>query len=102
MTMNSWGCSAKSVCCQSGKTSYPYFVTGTESTPIGNIPVISTEWGKEEQVGSWKARWGINRMQYDITVKEGVGCAAAVIAGKLRGTEPACGCGGDETVSCCG
>ena len=28
-----------------------------------------------------------------ITVKAGVGCAAAIIGGMLRGTEPACGCG---------
>jgi NAD-dependent dihydropyrimidine dehydrogenase PreA subunit len=34
-----------------------------------------------------------------VSVKAGVGCAAAVIAGKLRGTEPACDCG--ETSSCC-
>ena len=29
-----------------------------------------------------------------IAVKAGVGCAAAIIGGMLRGTEPACGCGG--------
>lgn len=33
-----------------------------------------------------------------LSVKRGVGCAAAIIAGKLRGTEPDCGgsacCGG--------
>lgn len=35
-----------------------------------------------------------------ITVKTGVGCAAAVINGILRGTEPSCDCsGGGE--SCC-
>jgi len=33
-----------------------------------------------------------------ITVKAGVGCAAAIINGKLRGTAPECGCGS----SCCG
>lgn len=33
-----------------------------------------------------------------LTVKTGVGCAAAIISGKLRGTTPACGCGG----ACCG
>jgi len=27
-----------------------------------------------------------------LTVQAGVGCAAAVIHGKLRGTEPSCGC----------
>lgn len=34
-----------------------------------------------------------------LTVKQGVGCAAAVIYGFLRGTEPNCDCGGDQ--SCC-
>ena len=33
-----------------------------------------------------------------ITLKKGVGCAAAVITGFLRGTEPDCGCGDG---SCC-
>jgi NAD-dependent dihydropyrimidine dehydrogenase PreA subunit len=28
-----------------------------------------------------------------IVVKAGVGCAAAIIGGMLRGAEPACGCG---------
>ncbi len=34
-----------------------------------------------------------------ITVQAGVGCAAAIIKGALRGTEPDCGCGGSD---CCG
>lgn len=34
-----------------------------------------------------------------ITVQAGVGCAAAIIKGALRGTEPDCGCGGSN---CCG
>jgi NAD-dependent dihydropyrimidine dehydrogenase PreA subunit len=36
-----------------------------------------------------------------ISVKAGVGCAAAVIHGRLHGTEPSCGCGGAEK-ACCG
>ncbi len=36
-----------------------------------------------------------------ISVRAGVGCAAALIQGKLRGTEPTCGCGGDQG-ACCG
>lgn len=35
-----------------------------------------------------------------IAVKAGVGCAAAIIAGKLRGTAPSCG--GDGSGACCG
>jgi ferredoxin len=34
-----------------------------------------------------------------LSVRTGVGCAAAVINGALRGTEPSCGCG---DTSCCG
>ncbi len=36
-----------------------------------------------------------------ISVESGVGCAAGVIAGLLRGTEPTCDCG-DDSASCCG
>ncbi len=36
-----------------------------------------------------------------ISVKAGVGCAAAVIMGMLRGTEPTCDCSG-ESGHCCG
>jgi len=35
-----------------------------------------------------------------ISVKSGVGCAAAMIKGALTGTEPSCGCG-DGDGSCC-
>jgi len=34
-----------------------------------------------------------------LTVRRGVGCAAAVISGFLHKTEPTCDCGGD--VKCC-
>ena len=39
-----------------------------------------------------------------ITVTAGVGCAAAIIGGMLRGTQPTCGCGGDSAGAavCCG
>jgi NAD-dependent dihydropyrimidine dehydrogenase PreA subunit len=39
-----------------------------------------------------------------IRVRAGVGCAAAIIGGMLRGTEPACGCGSASTgtgAECC-
>lgn len=35
-----------------------------------------------------------------IEVRAGVGCAAAVIRGALRGTPPGCGC--TDSASCCG
>jgi len=34
-----------------------------------------------------------------LAVNQGVGCAAAVISGFLKGTEPNCDCGGGE--ACC-
>ncbi len=37
-----------------------------------------------------------------VSVEAGVGCAAAVIKGALRGSEPDCGCGGSDKSSCCG
>jgi NAD-dependent dihydropyrimidine dehydrogenase PreA subunit len=39
-----------------------------------------------------------------ITVTAGVGCAAAIIGGMLRGTQPTCGCGGASAAGkreCC-
>jgi Fe-S-cluster-containing hydrogenase component 2 len=38
-----------------------------------------------------------------IRVNSGVGCAAALINGLIRGGEPQCGCGGNEErgESCC-
>jgi len=36
-----------------------------------------------------------------ITVKAGVGCAAAIIGGMLRGTEPTCGCGSGKSGGSC-
>jgi ferredoxin len=35
-----------------------------------------------------------------LRVKAGVGCAAAVINGLLRGTEPSCGCDSSAGLSC--
>jgi NAD-dependent dihydropyrimidine dehydrogenase PreA subunit len=35
-----------------------------------------------------------------LTVEAGVGCAAAVINGYTRGTEPVCDCGTKETTCC--
>ena len=37
-----------------------------------------------------------------VSVEAGVGCAAAIIKGALRGTKPECGCGGSEGQDCCG
>ncbi|MFC1495822.1 mercury methylation ferredoxin HgcB [Candidatus Margulisiibacteriota bacterium] len=37
-----------------------------------------------------------------LEVKPGVGCAAAVIMGAIKGTEPTCGCSDNPSSSCCG
>ncbi len=42
----------------------------------------------------------INCLPSALKVKQGVGCAAAVISGFLKGTEPNCDCG-TEGASCC-
>lgn len=36
-----------------------------------------------------------------IAVEKGVGCAAAIIGGILKGTAPDCGCGCGTGASCC-
>ena len=36
-----------------------------------------------------------------ISVKTGVGCAHAIITGKLLGTEPVCGCSDSGSGGCC-
>jgi len=36
-----------------------------------------------------------------LSVTKGVGCASAIINGAIRGTEPVCGCGDDDSSSCC-
>lgn len=37
-----------------------------------------------------------------ISVTPGVGCAAAIILGKLTGSAPSCDCGSGSKSSCCG
>jgi NAD-dependent dihydropyrimidine dehydrogenase PreA subunit len=37
-----------------------------------------------------------------ISVSAGVGCAAGILAGWMRGTEPTCGCTEEEGRACCG
>ncbi len=41
----------------------------------------------------------LNCPEEAISVRSGVGCAAGILNGALRGTEPTCGCGDDA--SCC-
>lgn len=44
----------------------------------------------------------LNCPEQALTVQSGVGCAAAIITGAVRGTEPTCDCGTDDgDVPCC-
>lgn len=63
-------CSCSSECC-SQEPLKPYegnekWVTGVIETPIGAIPQVSTGLTFNDTLGSWKARWGIGRMNYKI------------------------------------
>jgi hypothetical protein len=42
------------------------WVTGTIPTANGPVPVVSTRLGWRDRLGSWKARWGIGRMDYTV------------------------------------
>jgi hypothetical protein len=42
------------------------WMIGEIETSIGKIPQVSTEYTSSDRLGSWKARWGIRRMDYKI------------------------------------
>lgn len=42
------------------------WVTGEIQTPAGVVPQVSTHLAFSDTLGSWKARWGMNRMNYKI------------------------------------
>lgn len=43
------------------------WVTGRKSTPAGEVLQVSTNLKSEDILGTWKARWGINRHNYKIS-----------------------------------
>ena len=43
----------------------------------------------------------LNCMPGAITVQSGVGCAAGIINGIIKGTGPTCDCGGPDNSTCC-
>ena len=43
------------------------WITGRLKTSAGWIPQVSTVLGRSDVLGSWKARWGIGRMNYKVT-----------------------------------
>ncbi|MGE5328052.1 MAG: mercury methylation corrinoid protein HgcA [Deltaproteobacteria bacterium] len=66
----------KSCCCGDGNDWLPESITqyskkdnwivGEIRTPIVKLPRVSTELSFKDTIGNWKARWGINRMNYKI------------------------------------
>lgn len=45
----------------------PDFASGTSiSTPLGDIPSVSPKYTWRDLLGTWKARWGIGRMDYKV------------------------------------
>lgn len=42
------------------------WITGRVSTPAGNVQQVSTHLSFEDTLGSWKARWGIGRMNFRV------------------------------------
>jgi hypothetical protein len=45
----------------------PGWVTGTISTDAGIVPRVATALAGGDVLGSWKARWGIGRMSYEVS-----------------------------------
>ena len=45
----------------------PYWIRGFVDTAAGKIPLVNTSLVFRDIAGSWKARWGINRMDYKIS-----------------------------------
>ena len=66
----------KSCCCGGGEKCSPdpitqydkndYWIIGEIETDAGMVPRISTRMVFSDTLGAWKARWGINRMNYKI------------------------------------
>lgn len=64
-------CCCSSGCCDNEKIITPYdekdtWIVGKIHTLKGSVPVISTDIHFKDMLGTWKVRWGINRMSYMI------------------------------------
>ena len=53
--------------CADSNNSVPYWIKGTLVTPVGAVPRVATELVPQDIGGAWQVRWGINRMNYQIT-----------------------------------
>lgn len=59
-------CYNSSSACQATPLPAAPWIVGSVSTPIGDVPVVSTRLKMADRFGTWKARWGIGRMQYRV------------------------------------
>ncbi|MCP4589293.1 MAG: acetyl-CoA synthase subunit gamma [bacterium] len=44
----------------------PPWIIGTRATPIGKVTRVSTTLTRTDRIGTWKARWAIGRMNYQV------------------------------------
>lgn len=59
-------CTCTSPCPASVPPAAPWII-GSVNTPIGDVPVVSTRLEMADRLGTWKARWGIGRMDYQVS-----------------------------------
>jgi len=43
------------------------WIDGSVTTPVGNIPRVTTRLTWRDHLGSWRVRWGFRRMRYRVT-----------------------------------
>ena len=61
------GCHNQADCCsQETKSENHAWIVGSISTPIGDVPLVSHRLSRKDVIGRWKARWGIDRMNYNV------------------------------------
>lgn len=59
------GCQGSSCSCSREQPNYPWII-GKILTPVGYVSRVATKMTRADKVGTWKARWKINRMNYSI------------------------------------
>lgn len=65
-------CETTSACCKEkrqGENSkdYSHIIIDNIQTQFGNVPRVSSTLSIQDTLGTWKARWGINRMNYRVS-----------------------------------
>ncbi len=60
------GCSLQEYFHAKGPALNQRFVAGSVSTPAGPVPRVSSQLHRDDYIGSFKARWGVGRMNYAV------------------------------------